>query len=43
MSKKIDERLQKKIYNDQDVAVEDFKCKKCGGQTVYDPKTQKLK
>ncbi len=43
MSKKIDERLQKKIYNDQDVAVEDFKCKNCGGQTVYDPKTQKLK
>ena len=26
----MDERLQKKIYNDEDLAVESFKCKNCG-------------
>ena len=39
----MDERLQKKIYNDEDLAVESFKCKNCGGETVYDAKQKKLR
>ena len=39
----IDKKIQEKIYNDKDLKVFSKKCENCGGETVFDPKEQKLK
>ena len=39
----IDKEIEEKIYNDKDLKVVSKKCVNCGGETVFDPKEQKLK
>lgn len=35
--------VEEKLYSDDNLDVSTFKCKNCGGEAVFDPKTQKMK
>lgn len=43
MENKIDEKIQKKLYSDDNIDVTTYKCPNCKGEAVFDPTLQKMK
>lgn len=39
----IDEKIEEKIYSDDNIGVTVFKCQNCGGETIFEPNSQKMK
>lgn len=39
----VDEKIEQKLYSDDNLDVSIYKCPNCGGEAVFEPKSQKLK
>lgn len=39
----VDEKIEQKLYSDDNLDVSIYKCPNCGGEAVFEPKEQKLK